>query len=128
MSAKKDRKSTGLAQQHEHWEDGFAKKVSEGILAAGQRLDPAIQNTVTSIEPGDILRLRVSATRYIAFSEDDAALGAATIDAAYAASPVLELSDTSKEYLISAPKPSVRGARIYYRMSAAPVRAEKIQG
>lgn len=124
------KKATGSIDQHEHWDDGFVRKVSEGVLAAGVRLDPATlaASPPISIAPGEILRIRVSAQAWIAFSENATALGAATIGTAYNASPVMELNDTTKEYLIAAPPLSALNKNMYVRMSAAPARVEKLNG
>lgn len=130
------RKATGSISQHEHWDMGLAKKVSEGILAPGDRLTPASLTSPVAVRVGDVLRIRVTAQSFIAFSEDDTALGAATINDAYADSPVLELNSAGV-YLIAVPPPAQnregtsaanRTKQMYVKMSSAPARAERICG
>lgn len=88
---------------------GGSNKVSD-CLPAGMNITAADMAT-SSYNAGtySLLRVRVTAATYVAFSDDDdkAALDAATIDASYSATECIELF-TAGTYLISCPEKWVR--------------------
>lgn len=88
--------------QRKFVDDCGSDKVSN-TLAVGSNLSASNMATA-SIEVGDasVLTLRVAAQTWVAFSDDKAALDAATINAAYAASPVIELF-SSGTYVLACP-------------------------
>lgn len=99
--------------QEKFVDNGGSDKVNS-CLPVGFLLSNDITSS-TKVGKNNILRVTVSTTTYLAFSDDKAALDAATVDAALATLPCIELA--SGTYFIACPADWVKA-------SANPTRKE----
>lgn len=104
------------AAQKAFIEDNGSNKTSD-VLAVGDNISSQDMAAASiSVGRASVLRIRVTGACFVAFSDDKAALDAATIDASYAASPVIELS-AAGTYVLACPAN-------FARASANPPRKE----
>jgi hypothetical protein len=103
--------------QEKFIDDCGADKMSD-VISVGTATSANMATSSLQVGKGSVLRVRVGAATFIAFSNDKTALDAATIDAAYVASPCIELP-AAGTYVIASPAK-------WARASADPVRKELI--
>lgn len=109
------RKGPNTIVQEVFIEDNASNKVSD-VIPVGDNITADMASSSIDVGAKSVLRVRVTGAAFIAFSDDKAALDAATIDGSYAASPVIELS-AAGTYLLACPKR-------WARASANPARKE----
>lgn len=101
--------------QRKFIDDSGSDKVSD-VLPVGKLVSSNMATSSIDVGEASVLRVRVAGSTFIAFSDDKAALDAATIDASYSATEVIELS-AAGTYLIACP-------RKWARASTNPARIE----
>ena len=103
-------RAVGNIKQAEHLDGASARKSTGDVLCAGRLLTADISAAGRYVGTGSLLRIRVTATTYLAFS-DDSAIGAVSSST----DPGLELF-TAGVYLVTATGDWLRGSAAVARL------------
>lgn len=113
IDRKKPVKGAERVRQDEHMDEALSKKCVTGILTPGTIITADISSAPRLVGKGNICRIRVTATTYVAFGDDSlAAVSVAT-------SPGLELFSAGT-YLIAARANFIRASAAAARLEILP--------